>query len=169
MSRVCPPFVFSSSSFSFFFPPFFPLSLLFFFISLFHILHSTFPFFSLFFFLFQPLVSLFLLLPHLRTFPFQHLWFMIYYDLSYWKKKKKRKKKKRKTGVSVCIKSELSYSARFCPSPSQMTKMLSIMHQRIRSCVPFSARLVMSDCSFPVVGPVGTLPSPGLRHVLAKC
>ena len=47
------------------------------------------------------------------------------------------------------------------PSLPKMTKMLSIMHQRIRSCVPFSARLVMSDCSFPVVGPVGTLPSPG--------
>ena len=50
-----------------------------------------------------------------------------------------------------------------------MTKMLSIMHQRIRSCVPFSARLVMSDCSFPVVGSVGTLPSPGRTFWLKIC
>ena len=35
------------------------------------------------------------------------------------------------------------------------------MHQRLRPCIPLSARLVMSDCSFLVLGPVGQLPSPG--------
>ena len=54
--RVCPPLVFSSSSFSFFFPHVFLLSLLFFFfISLLNILHSTFPLFLAVFFSFQPL------------------------------------------------------------------------------------------------------------------
>ena len=57
-----------SSKKKFFFPPFFPLSLPFFlFISLFHILDSTFPFFSLFFSFPTSRTSIFSLLPHLRS------------------------------------------------------------------------------------------------------
>ena len=53
----------------------------------------------------------------------------------------------------------------FVPCSSFLSASLELLLKRIllylRSCVPFSARQVVNDCSFLVVGPVGQLHSPG--------
>ena len=89
---VLSPFLFSSSLFSFFFPPFFPLFLPFFSSSpCFTFSTQPSPFSRCFFFLFQPLVPLFLLLPHLRSLFHSNIYTVLWSFLS--KKKNKKIKK----------------------------------------------------------------------------